>query len=70
MVVDTSPIKPMLCASKEKAFNDTHWLWERKYDGVRAIIEMKNNKPTIYARSGQEKVRFRSFTVSPYATVI
>ena len=51
-------IKPML-ASLKTAEDATQegYLFEKKYDGERAIIEMTGQTRLIYARSGREKSR-------------
>ncbi len=51
-------IKPMLCGLKKPAdIQNVGFLFERKYDGERAIIEITKGKRFIYARSGREKNR-------------
>jgi bifunctional non-homologous end joining protein LigD len=50
-------IRPMLCDVKADAFNDPKWVYERKFDGIRAIITLSGGKMvSIQARSGQEKL--------------
>lgn len=49
-------IKPMLAQLEPKPFNDPRYLWETKYDGIRAIIAGGvTGKYTIQARSGADK---------------
>ena len=44
-------IKPMLAGLQPKPFNDPDYLWEIKYDGIRAIVAHKQ----IQSRSGKDK---------------
>jgi len=48
-------IKPQLCKLLVKPFNAEHWLWERKYDGFRAVVDVQPTYYTIQARSGTYK---------------
>ncbi len=48
-----SKIKPMLARLEAKPWNDPEWIWETKYDGVRAIVDTKTG--IIQARSGKDK---------------
>jgi len=48
------PIKPMLCEARDEPFNDERYIWETKYDGVRAITEV-GDQVRIFARSGNER---------------
>jgi bifunctional non-homologous end joining protein LigD len=52
-------IKPMLCGIRKATDvrTDPRWIYEKKYDGERAIIEITNGERFIYARSGREKNR-------------
>lgn len=53
------PIKPMLCEARDEPFSDENYIWETKFDGVRAIVEVKRGDPIpsirIWSRSGNEK---------------
>jgi ATP-dependent DNA ligase len=54
---ETGMIKPMLCDVRVEPFNDPKWRWEKKHDGIRAIITISGGKiVSIQARSGQEKL--------------
>ncbi|NGX56643.1 MAG: hypothetical protein K1060chlam5_00886 [Candidatus Anoxychlamydiales bacterium] len=44
-------ISPMLATLTEKYFSDSNWLYEEKFDGIRAIIHKKNNKVILYSRN-------------------
>ncbi|WP_228458542.1 DNA ligase D [Chryseobacterium aureum] len=45
-------IKPMLAKLSEEAFNDKDWLFEIKWDGYRAIAELRKDPPLFYSRNG------------------
>jgi bifunctional non-homologous end joining protein LigD len=45
-------IKPMLAKPAEKAFDDEDWVYEIKWDGYRAIAEIKNKEVKLYSRNG------------------
>jgi bifunctional non-homologous end joining protein LigD len=47
-------IKPMLAHPFEKAFNDKDWVFEVKWDGVRAIVFKNNNDVRIQSRNGND----------------
>lgn len=44
-------IKPMLAKIKDKPFDDDDWIFELKYDGYRAIVEIEKNEVNIYSRN-------------------
>ena len=46
-------IKPMLAELQAVPLNDKAFIWETKYDGVRAIIDTKTG--IIWSRSGKDK---------------
>ncbi len=43
--------QPMLAVLTEKRFSDPGWLYERKYDGERAIAVARSGKVRIYSRN-------------------
>ena len=45
-------ISPMLAKEMEAPFNNTNWLFEIKWDGYRAIAEIKNEGVELYSRNG------------------
>ncbi len=45
-------IKPMLATAVDDAFNSKEWLYELKFDGYRAIAEIKKGKILLYSRNG------------------
>jgi bifunctional non-homologous end joining protein LigD len=49
-------IKPMLARLEPKPFNDSAWLFETKYDGIRAIVDTRTGQ--IWSRSGKEKTGY------------
>ena len=46
-------IKPMLARLEAKPWNNAEWIWETKFDGVRAITDTGTG--TIQSRSGKDK---------------
>jgi bifunctional non-homologous end joining protein LigD len=49
-----SRLEPMLATLGEGPFSDPDWLFEIKWDGVRALARVDNGELTLRARSGQE----------------
>ena len=45
-------ITPMLAKETDKPFDDKHWLFEIKWDGYRAISEIKQGEVELYSRNG------------------
>lgn len=45
-------IKPMLAATGDKPFDDPDWIYEIKWDGYRAIAEIKKDDIKLYSRNG------------------
>lgn len=49
-------IKPMLAQLSPKPFDDPeHYIWEEKFDGIRAVVVVDGLNHRIFARSGTEK---------------
>lgn len=46
-------IQPMLLKEQEKPFDDPNYLFEVKFDGMRAIIYVSNTEITIKSRNGK-----------------
>lgn len=44
-------IQPMLANTKEKAFDDTNWVFENKYDGYRAIAVINPTDVQLFSRN-------------------
>lgn len=44
-------IKPMLAVLADKAFDDPAWIFEIKWDGFRAIAEIRSSKVDLYSRN-------------------
>lgn len=42
---------PMLATLTQKRFSDPKWIFEKKLDGVRAIVVKKGKKVTLYSRN-------------------
>src|SRR5690606_9272149 len=56
-------IKPMLCKVAEKVFDDEEWAFEIKWDGYRAIADLRNDQIKFYSRNGIDfSNRFRKIT--------
>ena len=47
-------VKPMLAYPTDKAFNNKEWVFEIKWDGVRAILFKENGKIRIQSRTGND----------------
>lgn len=45
-------IKPMLATSIEEPFDDPDWIFEMKWDGYRAIAEIRDGDVSLYSRNG------------------
>jgi bifunctional non-homologous end joining protein LigD len=45
-------IRPMLATAVDKPFSDKDWVFELKFDGYRAIAEIKKGKVRLYSRNG------------------
>lgn len=45
-------IKPMLAKETDNAFDDAGWLFEIKWDGYRALSEIKKGEVQLYSRNG------------------
>ncbi len=45
-------IHPMLAKETDEPFDDENWLFEIKWDGYRAISEIKNGEVSLYSRNG------------------
>ncbi len=43
-----------LAQLQERPFSDPHWVFEIKWDGVRAIAQIEAGKTTLWARSGRD----------------
>ncbi len=48
----TNFIKPMLASIDDKPFDDPEWIYEIKWDGYRAIAEIKKGNIKLYSRNG------------------
>ena len=55
-------ITPMLCRTTSSAFNDKEWAFEIKWDGYRAIADLRK-QPKLYSRNGLDFTeRFKKIT--------
>ena len=48
-------IKPMLCQIASEPFNDPRYIWENKFDGIRAVAEVNSSGCRLWGRNGREK---------------
>ncbi len=48
----TSFIRPMLAKETDEPFSNDDWIFEIKWDGYRAIAEVKKGKVELYSRNG------------------
>ena len=48
------PLKPMLLKEVNKPFNDKDYIFEIKFDGIRAIIYANKKSVKIYSRNGKD----------------
>ena len=55
--LDAAKLRPMLASTGERAFSRDGWLFELKYDGVRALAEGGTGRARLFARSGGERTR-------------
>lgn len=46
------PVKPMLASIEKMPFDDKDWIFELKWDGYRAIAEIKSKGNRLYSRNG------------------
>jgi bifunctional non-homologous end joining protein LigD len=53
--VAAARLRPMLASTGERPFSREGWLFELKYDGVRAIAEAGRGVARLYARRGGER---------------
>lgn len=45
-------VVPMLCKTTNKAFDDDDWAFEIKWDGYRAIADLRSDNIALYSRNG------------------
>ena len=62
-------VKPMLASQNKKPFDDPEWIYEIKYDGYRALTELKDNKVELISRNGMSFNNQFSEIVSSLARV-
>ena len=55
--LDAAKLRPMLASTAERAFSREGWLFELKYDGVRALTDAGGGRARLFARSGGERTR-------------
>jgi len=49
-------IQPMLARLGERTWSEDGWIWEEKFDGIRAIVDTSSHR--IQSRSGKDKTAF------------
>src|SRR6195256_3195722 len=47
-------VEPMLATLSDHPFSDPHWLFEIKWDGVRALARIENGNLTLLSRTGAD----------------
>lgn len=47
-------IKPMLCKIEDTPFDSKEWAFEIKWDGYRAIADLRGTKVKLYSRNGKD----------------
>src|SRR5882672_2873872 len=52
-----SKIEPMLATLSDRPFSDPNWLFEIKWDGVRAMARIENGDLTLLSRTGSEMTK-------------
>jgi bifunctional non-homologous end joining protein LigD len=50
-------VRATLAELREKPFSDPNWIFEIKWDGVRAIAEIEDGETRLWARSGRDVTR-------------
>src|SRR5690606_17457101 len=68
-------ITPMLCKVSEKPFDGEEWAFEIKWDGYRAIADLRNDKTQLYSRNGLDFSRkfskiFNALKLQSYEMVL
>lgn len=46
--------KPMLLTETREAFDDDGWIFQKKYDGQRAFVRVRNGQVSIFSRTHQD----------------
>jgi bifunctional non-homologous end joining protein LigD len=66
-----SKVKPMLATLVDRPFSDPNWLFEIKWDGVRAMARIENGGLTLLARAGGDITkRYPELTSFPEALAV
>src|SRR3989441_1983601 len=52
-----SRVEPMLATLADHPFSDPHWLFEIKWDGVRALARIENEDLTLLSRTGADMTK-------------
>ena len=47
-------VKPMLASLVEEPFSGSDWIFELKWDGIRALARLRDNDSRLYARTGRD----------------
>jgi bifunctional non-homologous end joining protein LigD len=48
-------VRPMLAERIERPFTADNWVWELKYDGVRALAAVRDGQVSLQSRSGRDE---------------
>jgi len=51
----SAPLSPMKAVAVDRPFSAEGWLFEIKYDGVRALISVEDGRVTVTGRSGRDE---------------
>jgi bifunctional non-homologous end joining protein LigD len=49
-----APLRPMLATLSKDAVTGPEWIFEEKYDGIRAVAEKKKERVMLWSRTGQD----------------
>lgn len=68
-------IKPMLCKVADSPFTDEEWGFEIKWDGYRALADLREDEPKLYSRNGLDFSRrfakiHQALKLQPYEMVL
>src|SRR5262252_3422234 len=50
-----SSVRPMLASPSEAPLTLRGWVYEPKYDGIRALVDLRAGRVALYSRNGNDK---------------